>query len=82
MKPLVRTLMATSIMLSAYAVAADKKFDAADRDGDGLLSMAEVVLAMPAATPDAFNAADADDNGMLTEAEYIAAVNDGVLPEG
>ena len=68
--------------LGFAAMAADTKFEAADRDGDGLLSMAEVVLAMPDATPDAFKSADSDQNGVLNEAEYIAAVNDGVLPEG
>lgn len=82
MKLLSRIVIVSSIMLGGSALAADKKFESADRDGDGLLSMAELVLAMPSATPDAFNAADADDNGLLSEAEYIAAVNDGVLSEG
>lgn len=82
MKPLHLTLTALTIALGGQAFAADPKFDAADRDGDGQLSMAEVVLAMPEATPDSFKVADSDDNGLLTEAEYIAAVNDGVLPEG
>lgn len=82
MKILPFTLMAGGLALSTVAFAADAKFDAADQDGNGVLTMAEVVLAMPNATPEAFGAADADQSGTLTEAEYIAAVNDGLLPEG
>lgn len=82
MKPVFPSLLALPLMLGSIAMAADTKFVAADRDGDGLLSMAEVVLAMPDATPDAFKSADSDQNGVLNEAEYLAAVNDGVLPEG
>jgi hypothetical protein len=67
---------------SSIALAADAKFAAADRDGNGLLSMAEVILALPDATPEAFNSADSDENGALTEAEFVTAVADGVLPEG
>ncbi len=67
---------------STLAFAADEKFAAADRDGNGQLSMAEVILAMPDATPDAFNSADSDANGALTEDEFLAAISDGVLPEG
>lgn len=82
MKILPFTLMAGGLAISAVALAADAKFEAADQDGNGVLTMAEVVLAMPNATPEAFGAADADQSGTLTEAEYIAAVNDGLLPEG
>ncbi|MFK7945162.1 MAG: EF-hand domain-containing protein [Paracoccaceae bacterium] len=82
MKPIFLNALAMTVMVGSHAMAADQKFDAADRDGDGLLSMAEIVLAIPDATPDAFKAADADQNGVLNEAEYIAAVNDGVLSEG
>lgn len=82
MKPLPLTLMAGALAVSAVALAADAKFEAADQDGNGVLTMAEVVLALPNATADSFTAADVDQSGTLTEAEYIAAVNDGLLPEG
>lgn len=82
MKLLPLTLMAGGVLVSVVALAADAKFTAADQDGNGVLTMAEVVLAMPQATPEAFTAADADKSGTLTEAEYIAAVNEGLLPEG
>ncbi len=77
------TLMTGAIALgSTLAFAADEKFAAADRDGNGQLSMAEVILAMPDATPEAFTTADSDENGALNEAEFLAAITDGVLPEG
>lgn len=77
------TLMTGAIALgSTFVIAADAKFEAADRDGNGLLSMAEVILAMPDATPEAFNSADSDENGALTETEFVTAVADGILPEG
>lgn len=82
MKLLPLTLFAGSALIAAAALAADQKFDAADQNGDGLLSMAEVAIAMPGASSEAFDAADGDQSGSLTEDEYIAAVNDGVLPEG
>lgn len=82
MKPLPLALMAGAVAVSAIALAADQRFEAADRDGDGLLSMAEVILAMPEATPDAFNDADADDSGALTEEEFTAATSEGLLPQG
>lgn len=82
MKLVINGIAVIAVALSGSAMAAENTFGAADRDGDGLLSMAEVVLAMPDATPDAFNSADRDQNGVLNEAEFIAAVNDGLLPEG
>ena len=82
MKPLPLALMAGAVLLSAAALAADAKFTAADQDGNGVLTMAELVIALPDTTPEAFNLADADKSGTLTEAEYITAVNEGLLPEG
>ena len=82
MKTLPLALMAGAVLISAAALAADAKFQAADQDGNGVLTMAEVVIALPDTTPEAFNLADADKSGTLTEAEYITAVNEGLLPEG
>ena len=82
MKPLPLILIAGGVLISALALAADAKFSAADQNGDGVLSMAEVVIAMPDATPDQFQTADTDKDGTLTEDEYMVAVNEGVLPEG
>ena len=82
MKPLPLTLMAGAVLISATALAADAKFEAADTDGNGVLTMAELVLALPDTTPEAFTLADVDKSGTLTEAEYITAVNEGLLPEG
>ena len=82
MKPLPLILIAGGVLISALALAADAKFAAADQDGDGVLSMAEVIVAMPDATPDQFQSADTNKDGALTEDEYMVAVNEGVLPEG
>ena len=82
MKPLPLILIAGGVLISALALAADAKFAAADQDGNGVLSMAEVIVAMPDATPDQFKTADTNQDGALTEDEYMVAVNEGVLPEG
>ena len=81
-KPLPLALMVGAVAVSALALAADPTFDAADSDGDGLLTMAEVIIAMPDVSPDAFHEADADDSGALTESEFTAAMAGGVLPQG
>ena len=81
MKPLPLILIAGGVLVSALALAADQKFTSADQNQDGVLSMAEVFIAMPDATPDMFNTADKNQDGTLTEDEYIVAVNEGVLPE-
>ena len=73
---------AGSLALGGIALAADATFDAADTDGDGQLSAAEVAEAMPTATQEAFDAADADQSGTLSEAEFVAAVESGTLPRG
>ena len=82
MKPLPLALMAGAILTGTISLAADAKFKAADADGNGVLTMAELVLALPDTTPEAFTLADVDKSGTLTEAEYITAVNEGLLPEG
>jgi len=82
MKPLPLILIAGGVLVSALALAADQKFTAADQDGNGVLTMAEVFVAMPDATPDQFQTADKDQDGALTEDEFMVAVNEGVLPEG
>ncbi|MEM7090736.1 MAG: EF-hand domain-containing protein [Pseudomonadota bacterium] len=82
MKPLPLILIAGGVLVSALALAADAKFTAADQDGNGVLTMAEVFVAMPDATPDQFQTADKNQDGALTEEEYMVAVNEGVLPEG
>lgn len=82
MKSLPLMLIAGGVALSAAALAADATFEAADRDANGVLSMAEVFIAMPEATPEMFAEADVDDDGRLTEVEYGAAVDGGVLPKG
>ncbi len=80
MKFLPMALFAGAVAVSAIALAADEKFAAVDQNGDGLLSLAEVAIAMPDATSEAFDTADADKSGTLTEAEYLAAVDQGILP--
>ncbi|MEM9139938.1 MAG: EF-hand domain-containing protein [Pseudomonadota bacterium] len=82
LKPLALVAVTGGIAIGAIAIAADQKFGAADQDGNGVLTMAEVFIAMPKATPEQFEAADTDDDGRLTEDEYIVAVNEGLLPEG
>lgn len=82
MKPLALIAYAGSFALAGIVLAADDKFSAADQNGDGVLSAAEVAVAMPDATPEAFNAADKDQSGTLTEEEFVAAVTEGILPEG
>ena len=82
MKTLPLALMAGAVLISAAALAADAKFEAVDQDGNGVLTMSELVLALPDTTPEAFSLADVDKSGTLTEAEYIVAVNEGLLPEG
>ena len=82
MKPLALLAYAGSLAMAGMVFAADDNFTAADQNGDGVLSAAEVALAMPDATPEAFRAADTDQSGTLTEAEFVAAIADGILPKG
>ncbi len=81
MKPLALIAYAGSLSLAGIVLAADGSFAAADQNSDGVLSAAEVAVAMPDATPEAFQAADKDQSGTLTEDEFAAAVADGILPE-
>jgi len=68
------------LFVAGAAMAGDEKFTAADTNGDGALTIDEVAVAMPTATPDAFVSADTDQSGTLTEDEFVAALNNGVLP--
>jgi hypothetical protein len=79
MKTLALAIASTAFVAGA-ALAGDAKFTAADTNGDGALTLDEVAIAMPEATPDAFATADLDQSGTLTEDEFVAAVNGGVLP--
>ena len=81
MKPLALMAYAGSFAIAGLVLAADATFTSADQNGDGVLSAAEVAVAMPDATPEAFDAADKDKSGTLSEDEFASAVADGILPE-
>lgn len=80
MKP-AKTIPALIVaLITATSASTALAEDGPDMDGDGLLTMDEVVAAWPDVTENAFIAADADANGTLDEAEVAAAVEAGLIP--
>lgn len=71
--------LSAGLFTAGLAMAAGETFTSADANGDGALTMAEVIVVMPTTTAEDFAAADADGNGALTEAEFGAAIESGVL---
>jgi len=67
-----KTVLAVSfIALTAPAFAQQPpNFSAADTDGDGVVSSAEMKAAMPDMTQEQWDQADADKSGTLTQAEF------------
>ena len=55
---------------------------AQDTDGDGMVSIAEIVAVYPDVTPEAFGAADTNGDGMLDAEEMTAAQEAGLIPAG
>jgi hypothetical protein len=55
---------------------------ALDGDADGMISYAELLVAMPDMTEAEFQALDADGDGMLNADELAAAQDAGLIPAG
>ena len=74
-----KTILMTSAVTLTLAAPAFAQM-AMDTDGDGNVSMEELVAAYPDATSETFTAIDSDEDGVLSEAEIAAAVEAGILP--
>ncbi|MEM9477066.1 MAG: EF-hand domain-containing protein [Pseudomonadota bacterium] len=68
---------AAVLFIGAGAAFAVAEFDS---DGDGMLSYAEMLAAMPTITEDTFAAVDTNGDGMVDEAELVAAQESGLVP--
>ena len=55
---------------------------ALDTDGDGMVSYAEALMAMPEMTDEEFMALDTDGDGLLSAEELRAAEQAGLIPPG
>ncbi len=66
---------ATALLISTAAIAAKGDFAKVDTDGDGRVTLEELVVAVPEATEDNFKVADANGDGTLSPEEYSAAMN-------
>lgn len=64
--------LTTLIALSTPALAQDETFAALDADSDGVISMEELMVAMPDLTEADYTAADSDGDGGLSEEEFLA----------
>lgn len=60
------------------AFAAD--YNAADTNGDGMLSLEELQAVLPELTTDNFITIDADGDGLVNPDELAAAQTEGLLP--
>ncbi len=72
--------MKTAPIALSLLLASTPALFAQDADGDGLVTMEELVAAYPDVTEDAFNAADTDGSGSLDEDELAAAREAGLIP--
>ncbi|MBB4023549.1 MULTISPECIES: hypothetical protein [Actibacterium] len=73
------TILTATLALSGAALAAGD-FAAFDSDGDGKLSMEEMLVAYPDLTEEEFAGIDTDGDGFLNEGEVAAAEEGGELP--
>jgi Ca2+-binding EF-hand superfamily protein len=78
MKPMILTVAATLGLAGAAFAQAD--FTSMDADNDGMLSMTEMLVALPTLTEDGFVAMDTDEDGMISQEELSAAEQAGLLP--
>lgn len=75
-------LLITSIAIVSLSGAAFAAVASVDTDGDGVASMAELLVVYPALTEENFNEIDLNGNGTVDEAEMTAAIEAGMLVEG
>ncbi|MHC0053010.1 EF-hand domain-containing protein [Actibacterium sp. D379-3] len=78
MKTMIMTL--TAALVCAGAAFAEIDMAAIDTDGDGSVSLEELLVEYPEQTGESFAALDSDSDGMLSEAELVAADEAGLLP--
>lgn len=77
MKPMTMPALAAMILsLPALAWAASD----ADANGDGVLTLEEVLVAHPEVTDEAFGTMDANGDGVLDADEVAVAQEAGILP--
>ena len=67
-------IAATALLISTSAFAATDDFAKVDANGDGRITLEELVVAMPDATEDKFKAADANGDGSLSKEEFDVAM--------
>ena len=72
-------LLAALALVGAGLMAEGAPYDA---DGDGLVSLAELQVAMPEMSEEIFIAMDRDGRGALDAEEVAGAVEMGLLPQG
>lgn len=80
MKPKILALASALTFAGASLAVAD--LAALDDDGDGMLTMNEMLVAYPSLSEAGFTAIDANGDTMIDEAELNAAIESGILPAG
>ena len=72
----------TTLTLIAATLTATTSFAMTeiDANGDGVLSMGELLAIYPEMTEEQFVEADADSNGLIDETELAAARESGLIP--
>jgi len=73
------TPLVGAMVLGVWAGGALAQVDM-DADGDGLLSYAEMLIALPDLTEDTFVSMDANGDGMIDADELAAAREAGLVP--
>lgn len=79
MRMVASALTMSVLFASSIAHADEAAFAAADTNGDGAISLAEVMAAYPATAGDRFEESDVNGSGSLELEEFAEALESGML---